>query len=151
MREFFKDFAKFINRGNVIDLAVAVVIGTAFGAITKSLVNHIIMPPIGLLLGGVDFSDLGIIMRGAGQYGSVAEAIEAGAPVLQYGTFINTVINFFIVALAVFTTVRAYKNLRARFEEEEQEAPAKPAIPPREQVLLEEIRDLLAQQRSGPS
>ncbi len=143
-----RDFRDFINRGNVIDLAVAVVIGAAFGAITKSFVDHIIMPPIGLLLGGVDFADLGIILRDAGQYDSVAAALEAGAPAIQYGAFINTLINFLIIAFAVFIAVRSYSNMKKRYEKPEEPAEEAPTAPPREEVLLEEIRDLLSKQQS---
>ena len=139
-----KEFKDFIAKGNVLDLAVAVVIGAAFGAITKSLVNDVIMPPVGLLLGGVDFSSLGVILQG--DYASVAEAVEAGAPVILYGQFINTVIDFVIIAFAIFIVVKAYNNMQARAKKEEEAKPEEPAAPPREEVLLEEIRDLLKNQ-----
>ncbi|MFO7547000.1 MAG: large conductance mechanosensitive channel protein MscL [Trueperaceae bacterium] len=93
-----KEFREFISRGNVLDLAVAVVIGAAFGAVTTSLVNQVIMPIVGLALGGVDFANLGIILKDQDLYPSVASAVEAGAPVIQYGAFINTIINFLIIA-----------------------------------------------------
>ncbi|MCI1857210.1 MAG: large conductance mechanosensitive channel protein MscL [Sporolactobacillus sp.] len=99
------EFKTFIARGNVVDLAVAVILGAAFGKIVNSLVNDIIMPPIGLLLGKVDFSNLYINLTGT-SYSSLASAKKAGAPTINYGTFINTVINFLIVAAAIFLAVR---------------------------------------------
>jgi len=107
----WKDFKDFVMRGNVLDLAVAVIIGAAFGTVISSLVNDIIMPPIGLLLGGVDFTDL-FINLGPGSYASLAEAQAAGAPTVNYGLFINNIITFLIVALAVFLVVRAVKRLQ---------------------------------------
>jgi len=142
----FKEFRDFINRGNVIDLAVAFILGAAFNPIVKSFVNNIIMPPIGLLLGRVDFSNLGFILRDADQYGSVREALDAGAPVIAYGVFLNTIISFLITAFAIFLLLRSYNNMKKRLEQEKVEAPAKPPAPPRQEVLLEEIRDLLAKQ-----
>lgn len=141
-----KEFREFINRGNVIDLAVAVVIGAAFGQITSSLVNQVIMPPLGLLIGGVDFSELGFILRDAALYATVSEAVEAGAPVIQLGAFINTVINFVIIAFAIFMVVRVYNRMQERFKEQEEEAPAEPEAPAADVALLTEIRDLLAKQ-----
>jgi len=116
-----KDFKKFIMRGNVIDLAVAVVIGAAFGAIVKSLVDDIIMPPIGLLLGKVNFTELFIPLDGQ-KYASLAAAKEAGAATINYGTFINTILIFVIVALVVFLLVRAIERARKK----EEPAPAAP-------------------------
>ncbi len=143
-----REFRAFINRGNVIDLAVAVVIGAAFGQITSSLVNHVVMPPLGLLIGGVDFSELGFILRDAAAYASVSEAVEAGAPVIQLGTFLNTVINFFIVALAIFIVVRAYNQTQERFaRRQEMPEAAEPEPMPADVALLIEIRDLLARER----
>jgi large conductance mechanosensitive channel len=130
------EFKKFALRGNVIDLAVGVIIGTAFGAIVTSLVNDIVMPPIGLLLGNVDFSDIFIQLGGDQPMPSVAAAAEAGVPTLNIGIFINTVINFLIVAFAIFMVIRQINRLQ-RTEE------AKPAAPPEDIVLLTEIRDLL--------
>ena len=109
-----KEFRTFALRGNVIDLAVGVIIGAAFGKITTSLVNDVIMPPIGLLLGRVDFSDLFVSLSGA-RYPSLRAAKEAGAPVIAYGSFINTVIEFTIIAFAVFLLVRQVNRLRERF------------------------------------
>jgi len=146
-----REFQAFINRGNVIDLAVAVVIGAAFGQITTSLVNQVIMPPLGLLIGGVDFSELGFILRDAAAYASVSEAVEAGAPVIQIGVFINTVINFVIIAFAIFIVVRLYNRAQERFAKQVVEAPAEePAeatAPPADIALLIEIRDLLAKRQ----
>jgi large conductance mechanosensitive channel len=107
---FVGDFKKFIARGNVVDLAVGVVIGAAFGKIVTSLVGDLIMPPIGLALGKVDFSSLFIPLDGK-QYASVAAAKAAGAPVLAYGQFINTIIEFLIIAFAVFLLVRAVQKV----------------------------------------
>jgi large conductance mechanosensitive channel len=114
----WKDFKAFIMRGNVLDLAVAVVIAGAFGAIVKSAVDDIIMPPIGLLLGGIDFSNLFILLKGGPKspapYASLAEAKAAGAVTLNYGVFLNNVITFLIVALAVFIVVRIVSRLYAK-------------------------------------
>lgn len=140
-----KEFRDFINRGNVIDLAVAVIIGGAFGQITASLVNQVIMPPLGLLIGGVDFANLGIILKDADQYTSLAAAVEAGAPVMQIGAFLNTLINFVIVAFVIFLVVRAYNQMQQRFVKKVAEAPAAAAAPPADVQLLTEIRDLLKQ------
>lgn len=140
----FKEFREFINRGNVVDLAVAVIIGLAFGLVTTSLVNDVIMPPLGLLIAGIDFSNIGIILRGADQYTSVAEAVAAGAPVIQIGAFLNTVINFLIVALVVFLMVRSYNHMLKRFEKPAEAAELTPEPPTADVRLLTEIRDLLA-------
>lgn len=110
-----KEFKNFIMRGNVIDLAVAVIIGGAFGKIISSLVNDIIMPPIGLLLGKVDFSNLYINMS-ATKYTSLAEAQAAGAPTLNYGLFLNNVVDFVIVALVIFLLIRAMNRLTKKEE-----------------------------------
>jgi large conductance mechanosensitive channel len=140
-----KEFREFISRGNVLDLAVAVIIGGAFGAITTSLVNQVIMPIVGLLLGGVDFSNLGIILKDRQLYGSVADAVAAGAPVIQYGAFINTIINFLIIAFVLFMVIKAFNEMKKRTEK-----PVEAAAPviPREEQLLVEIRDLLAKRSS---
>jgi large conductance mechanosensitive channel len=114
-----EEFKKFIMRGNVLDLAVAVVIGAAFGAIVKSLVDDIVMPPIGLLLGRVDFANLFIVLKQgtpAGPYAALAAAQEAGAVTMNIGVFINTIINFVIVALAIFLIVRAANQLKRKEE-----------------------------------
>lgn len=141
MQGFLKEFREFAVRGNVIDLAVAVVIGAAFTAIVNSLVNDIIMPPIGLLMGGIDFSEFYINLSGT-EYASLAEAQAAGAPLIRYGIFINAVINFLIVALAIFLVVKQINRFKRK-----EEAAAPPA-PPQDVVLLTEIRDLL--KRNNP-
>lgn len=136
-----KEFKEFIMRGNVLDLAVAVVIGAAFGAIVTSLVNDLIMPIVSLVTGGISFTDLFIAMDG-GTYATLAEAQEAGAAVLAYGNFIQTIINFVIIAFAIFLIVKAANNM----QKQEEEAPADPG-PSTEEKLLTEIRDLLAKGR----
>jgi large conductance mechanosensitive channel len=109
----FKEFRDFVMRGNVLDLSVAVIIGGAFGKIVTSLVNDILMPPIGLLLGAVDFSNLYINLSGS-PYASLAEAQQAGAPTINYGLFLNTVIDFVIVAFVIFLMVRAAHRMDRR-------------------------------------
>jgi large conductance mechanosensitive channel len=123
----FKDFREFMMRGNVVDMAVGIVIGASFGGIVKSLVDDVLMPPIGLLLGRVDFTNLYLILReGAtpGPYAALAEAKRAGAVTLNLGLFANTVINFLIVGLAIFLVVRAVNRLKAL-----QKAPEPAAAP----------------------
>jgi len=126
-----KEFRDFIARGNVVDLAVGVIIGGAFGAIVKSLVDQIIMPPIGLLTGGVDFAALKWVLKPA--------AGKAAEVAIGYGVFINTIIQFLIVAAAIFLMVKAINSLRR----EEAAAPVEPAAPTTTEALLSEIRDLL--------
>lgn len=133
-----KEFREFIERGNVIELAVAFVMGVAFNAIIKSFVADIIMPLVGLVTGGVDFANRFIVL-GAGKFATLAEAQEAGAATLNYGVFINAIIEFIIIAFVLFMVVRTYNNMKKK----EEEAPAAPAEPPRQEVLLEEIRDAL--------
>lgn len=116
-----KEFKEFVMRGNVLDLAVAVIIGAAFGRIVSSFVKDILMPPIGLLLGQVDFSNLYINLSG-GQYASLTDAQNAGAATVNYGVFLNTVIDFVIVAFAIFLVVRAANSMRRKPEA----APAAP-------------------------
>ncbi len=144
-----EEFREFIRRGNVVDLAVAVVIGAAFGAITTSLVNQVVMPVIGVLIGGVDFSNLGIILRDRGSYASVADAIAAGAPVIQYGAFLNTLVNFLIIAWVLFLALRAFNAVKRR-RDAPVEVVAAPVVPADER-LLTEIRDLLAMQSTQRS
>ena len=138
MSGFFQEFKEFAMRGNVVDLAVGLVIGAAFGTIVTSLVNDVIMPPIGLVMGNVDFSDLFINLSGQ-EYASLAAAREAGAPVIAYGAFINAVINFVIVAFAIFIVIKGMNRLRRKQEQAPEETP----VPPRQETLLEEIRDIL--------
>jgi large conductance mechanosensitive channel len=139
----FKEFKEFAMRGNVIDLAVGVIIGGAFGLIVNSLVNDVLMPPIGLLTGGVDFSNMFVTLRDgvkqAGPYASLGDAKGAGAVTLNLGVFVNAVIQFLIVAFAIFLLVRTINRLKR----EEPPPPAAPAPPTRDQELLAEIRDLL--------
>ena len=138
MSRLFQEFKEFALRGNVVDLAVGIIIGVAFGAVVNSLVEDVIMPPLGLIIGNVDFSDLFINLSGQ-DYASLAAAREAGAPVIAYGAFINVVINFVVVALAVFLLVKWMNRLRRKQEQAPEELP----VPPRQEVLLEEIRDIL--------
>jgi large conductance mechanosensitive channel len=139
----FKEFREFALKGNVVDLAVGVIIGAAFGPIVTSLVNDIIMPPVGLLVGGVDFSNLFLTLKAgakaAAPYESLAAAKAAGAVTVNVGLFINTVVNFLIVAATIFMVVKGINRLR---RQEPAPTPA-PATPPRSEVLLEEIRDAL--------
>ena len=113
----FKEFKAFVMRGNVIDLAVAFIVGAAFGKIVTSLVNDVIMPPIGLVLGNVDFANLFISLSGA-KYATLAEAQAAGAPTINYGIFLNTVADFFVVAFAVFLLVRLANRMERAIEDE---------------------------------
>ncbi|HET6273883.1 MAG: mscL [Bacteroidetes bacterium] len=126
-----KEFKEFAMRGNVVDLAVGIVIGAAFGKIVSSLVGDVIMPPLGLLIGGVDFSNLEIALKAA--------ADGAPAVALRYGAFIQSIFDFAIVAFAIFIVVKAINKLKRKKDE----APAAPPAPPRQEVLLSEIRDLL--------
>lgn len=137
-----KEFRSFIARGNVLDLAVAVIMGAAFGAIVTSFVNDIIMPPVGVLLGDVNFGDLFINLSG-GSYDSLAAAQEAGAATINYGVFINTIINFLIVAFAIFMIIRTVNKTK----KQEEAAPPPPPEPSAEEKLLMEIRDLLKAQQ----
>jgi large conductance mechanosensitive channel len=129
-----KEFKAFISKGNVLDMAVGLIMATYFGAIVKSFVDDVLMPPIGQLIGGVDFSDLKI---------QIAENLDAEgvatAVFISYGSFINTIITFIIVAFAIFLVVKAYGTMKAK----EEAAPAAPPAPTKEETLLAEIRDLL--------
>jgi large conductance mechanosensitive channel len=126
-----KDFKEFAMRGNVVDMAVGIIIGAAFGTIVKSLVADVIMPPIGLLIGNVDFSNLFIVLKEgatAGPFATIAEAQKAGAVTINYGVFINTIISFIIVAFAVFLVIRAINKLK-REEEAPPEEPTTKECP----------------------
>ena len=125
------EFKEFAIKGNMVDMAVGIIIGGAFGTIVKSLVDDIIMPPIGLLLGGIDFSDIVLTLKEA--------TADAEAVTMNVGSFINNVISFLIVAWAVFILVKGMNSLKKKAEE----APTEPPAPPKEQVLLEEIRDAI--------
>jgi len=135
----FEEFKKFAMRGNVVDMAVGIIIGAAFGKIVSSAVNDLIMPPIGMLLGGVDFSNL-FISLGDASYETLAAAEAAGAPVIKYGVFINTILDFIIVAFAIFVAIKAMNKL----QKQQDAAPAAPPEPSDEVKLLTEIRDALA-------
>jgi large conductance mechanosensitive channel len=126
-----QEFKSFAMKGNVVDMAVGIIIGAAFGKIVSSLVNDVLMPPIGLLLGGVDFSNLGVTLRAAAE--------GTPAVVLKYGVFINSIVDFLIVAFAIFLLVRGVNALRKK----EEAAPAAPPAPSKQELLLGEIRDLL--------
>ena len=134
-----KEFKEFAMKGNVVDMAVGFILGGAFSTIVKSLVNDVIMPPIGLALGGVDFSNLKVVLKEAVMNG---EEVVTEAVSINYGMFINTVISFIIVAACLFFIIKAMNSLKKK-EEEAPAEPEAPPPPPREQVLLEEIRDLL--------
>ena len=125
-------------RGNVMDMAVGIIIGAAFGKIVTSFVSDVLMPPIGLLMGGADFSDL-FYNLSDGAYATLAAAQEAGAVTINYGLWLNTVIDFIIVAFAIFMVIRQLNKLKKK----EEAAPATPPAPPKEEILLTEIRDLL--------
>jgi large conductance mechanosensitive channel len=139
-----KEFKEFAVKGNMLDMAVGIIIGAAFGTIVKSLVDDILMPPIGMLLGGVDFKDFFFNLSG-GDYATLAAAQEAGATTINYGLFINALISFLIVAWAVFFVVRGFNKMK-KAEEEAPAAPPPPPEPSAEEKLLTEIRDLLKAQ-----
>ena len=137
-----KEFKEFAAKGNMLDMAVGIVIGAAFATIISSLVNDIIMPPIGMALGGVDFSEFYVLLRDGdpmGPYASLVAAQEAGAVTINYGIFINALISFLIIAFVLFMVIRSFN----RMKRQEEAAPAAPPQPSAEEVLLGEIRDLL--------
>lgn len=134
-----KEFKEFAMRGNVVDMAVGIIIGAAFGKIISSLVADVIMPPIGLAMGGLDFSSYFIDLSDAG-HATLQIAQEAGAPVITYGVFLNTVINFAIVAFAIFMLIKGMNSMKKK----EEAKPDEPSKPSAEETLLTEIRDLLA-------
>lgn len=137
-----KEFKEFAVKGNMVDMAVGIVIGAAFGAIVSSLVDDVIMPPIGLLIGGVDFSQLFLVLSEGttpGPYLTIEAATAAGAVTWNIGLFINAVIKFLIISFALFMVVKLVNRLR----NEKPAAPPAPPAPSREEVLLAEIRDLL--------
>jgi large conductance mechanosensitive channel len=133
-----KEFKEFAMRGNVMDMAVGIIIGAAFGRIVTSLVNDVVMPPIGLLMGNLDFSSLFVNLSGT-PYDSLVAAEEAGAPIIKYGLFINNILDFVIVAFAIFLVIRTMNRLKRK----EEAAPPAPAQPSAEAKLLTEIRDVL--------
>lgn len=136
----FKEFKEFALKGNMVDMAVGIIIGAAFGTIVSSLVDDVFMPVIGLLLNGVDFSNLFIVLSNPKNVAvpSIAAAKDAGVATLNYGVFINAVVKFTIVAFALFLVVKGMNSLKKK-----EEAPKEPAAPPADIALLTEIRDLL--------
>jgi large conductance mechanosensitive channel len=130
-----KEFREFALRGNVVDMAVGIIIGAAFGKIVSSLVADVIMPPLGLIIGGVDFTSLAVTLRPAAE--------KAAAVTLNYGKFVQTVVDFTIIAFAIFIAIKAMNALKRKQEA----APAEPPPPPKQEVLLGEIRDLLKDRR----
>jgi large conductance mechanosensitive channel len=143
LKGIFKDFREFAMRGSVVDLAIGVIIGAAFGRIVESLVNDIIMPIIGAVTGGLDFSNYFLPLVKAVNAPSLAEARKQGA-VLAWGNFLTIIVNFIIVAIVLFLVIRAITLLRRNVLHEEEKA----AVTPRQEVLLEEIRDLLARREA---
>lgn len=141
MKKFFQDFKKFAIKGNIIDMAVGVIIGGAFGKIVTSLVNDIIMPTVGILLGGVDFSALKYIITPADEATGIVEAS------IKYGSFIQTIVDFLIIAFSVFFFVRLMGKLQRK--KEEKATPPAPPAPTAEQQLLTEIRDLLKNDKNN--
>ena len=142
---FIQEFKTFIARGNVMDMAVGVIIGGAFGKISTSLVNDIIMPAISMLTGGIDFSNWKVVLKASEVDPSTMEQTAAEVAI-NYGTFLSTILDFLIVAFAVFLMVKAINGLRDRLQKQEEEAPAAPPAPSKEEVLLTEIRDLMKEQ-----
>lgn len=141
---FIKEFKEFAMRGNVIDLAVGVIIGGAFGKIVDSLVKDVVMPVVGKLIGGINFSHFYLDLS-FGDYPTMEAAEKAGAPLLKYGAFINTTINFIIIAFAIFVAIKLINKLHKA----EPPAPPAPPAPPEDIELLREIRDLLKNQQKG--
>ena len=140
-----KEFKEFAAKGSMLDMAVGIVIGAAFATIITSLVNDIVMPPIGMALGGVDFAEFYTILQAgdpAGPYATLAAAKEAGAVTMNWGIFINALISFVIVAFALFMVIRSFNKMKA----EEEAAPEAPPEPSAEEKLLAEIRDLMKAQ-----
>jgi large conductance mechanosensitive channel len=143
----FKEFKEFALRGNVIDMAVGIIIGAAFGTVISSLVADVIMPPLGLLLGNVNFSDLYLLLKAGsspGPYATLADAQAAGAVTLNYGLFVSRVISFLIVAVAVFVLVKGMNRLHRK----EEQTPAEPPKPREEVVLLKAILQTLQKRQS---
>lgn len=133
-----EEFKKFALRGNVMDMAIGIILGAAFGKIVSSFVSDILMPPIGLLMGNVDFTNLFVTLSG-GDHATLEAAKQAGAVTINYGAWINTIIDFTIVAFAIFFVVKQLNRLK------KEEAPAPAPEPPKQELLLAEIRDLLKQ------
>lgn len=142
----WREFRDFAVRGNVVDLAIGLILGAAFTVIVNSLVNDILMPPIGLALGGIDFSNFFVTLKGD-SFPTLAAAKAGGAVTVNYGVFINAIIKFVIVAFAVFLLVKQINRIKLNLGP----VPAPPGPPPRQEALLEEIRDILKEQRAQPS
>ncbi len=141
---FMKEFRDFAMKGNVVDMAVGVIIGGAFGGIVNSLINDVIMPVVGKFIGNVDFSNLYLPLSDKVTTGlGLVEAKKLG-PVMAYGNFASIVINFLILAFIIFLMIKAMNSAKSRFEKEKAAAPAAPPAPPASEVYLKEIRDLLA-------
>ena len=132
-----KEFREFAMKGNVIDMAVGIIIGAAFGKIVSSMVSDIIMPPLGLVMGKVDFTNWYFNLSG-GDYNTLKSAKDAGAVTINYGVFVNNIIDFLIVAFCIFLIIKQFNRLK------KEAPPAAPAAPPKQEVLLTEIRDILA-------
>jgi len=132
-----KEFREFAMKGNVIDMAVGIIIGAAFGKIVSSMVSDIIMPPLGLIMGKVDFTNWYFNLSG-GDYNTLKSAKDAGAVTINYGVFLNNIIDFLIVAFCIFLIIKQFNRLK------KEAPPAAPAAPPKQEVLLTEIRDILA-------
>jgi large conductance mechanosensitive channel len=142
----FKEFRTFVMRGNVVDLAVGVIIGASFTGIVNSLVKDVLMPPVGLLLGGIDFSNFYVVLKGNhAAYPSLKAATDAGAVTLNYGLFINTILNFLIVAFVLFPLLRQINRLKSPPPD------APPAEVPQDVQLLREIRDALVTAKPSPT
>lgn len=135
-----KEFREFIMRGNVVDMAVGIIIGAAFTTIVQSLVNDVLMPPLGMILGNVDFKDYFVVLRGDGEYTTLAQAKEAGATTWNYGQFISACISFAIVAFALFIIIKGMNRMRRKQDAVPEASPPQS----RDVQLLEEIRDLMA-------
>ncbi len=136
-----KEFREFALKGSVVDLAVGVIIGAAFGGLVKSLVDDVLMPPIGWMTGGLDFADKAVVIQKVGDKHMITGKVLAKDVVFSYGRFINSIINFLIVAIAIFVVIKLINTARRRFEKEQAAAPPPP--PPEEVKLLTEIRDIL--------
>ena len=143
MKKFFEDYKAFAMRGNVIDMAVGVIIGGAFGKIVSSVVADIIMPPLGLLVGGVNFTDLKWVMKPA----EVVDGKEIAAVTLNYGNFLQVTFDFLIIAFSIFLFIKLLTRMTAKKEAEVTAAPPAPPAPSKEEVLLTEIRDILKEKR----
>ena len=146
MKNWIKEFEKFINRGNVIDMAVGVIIGGAFGKIVSSLVADVIMPPIGLLVNGVSFTDLKLEMKQA-SLDATGEVIPAVT--LNYGNFFQTMFDFLLISLSIFVIIRLINKLKERKDAEKAATPPPPPSPSKEEVLLTEIRDILKETKGN--